>query len=95
MNETNGFTFNYNSSSNNYNPDPIARSGAESSADCLSSYAQLAQGNWFMGGNATLINGGASTWAGCVTACSETCAFLTFDYLSLTCEIMVPGTSAG
>lgn len=97
MGATNGFTFNFNGTSNNFNPDAAARTGAESSADCLSSYAQLAQGNWFMGGTATLGPNGATTWAGCVTACGTTCAFLTFDYSIAggvgACEVMVPTTT--
>lgn len=75
-----GFTFNYGGVSNNFNPLPAARSGAESSADCLSSYAQLAQGNWFMGPTATLTNDTAASFTLCVSACGTSCLFATFDY---------------
>jgi hypothetical protein len=85
-----GFTFNYGGQSNNFNPPAAARLGAETSADCLSSYAQLAQGNWFMGAmGAALTNDTAETFADCVDACTidATCVFATFDYAANWCQL--------
>jgi hypothetical protein len=48
-----GFSFDYQAQNQNFTPTVVARSGAESAADCLAEFAQINDAAWYMGGAAT------------------------------------------
>lgn len=76
-----GFTFFYRGEPVPYLSLPVARTEASSSADCVSEFAQIQYGWWFLSGASTDIPT-ATDLAACVAACESqaTCMFLTFTY---------------
>jgi hypothetical protein len=64
----------------------VARSRADSAADCLAEFAQIADAAWYMGGSAALDNITASvsanTFGACVAACkgATDCQYVTYLY---------------
>jgi hypothetical protein len=76
-----GFSFDFQATNQAFTPASVARSLADSAADCLAEFAQIEDSAWYLGGNATLTTvSGANTFADCVAACTGTCQYITFDY---------------
>jgi len=87
-----GFSFDYLGSNMNFTPAAVARSQADSPADCLAEFAQIADAAWQMGGDAaSLVNvtaaSSVNTFTGCVADCKAdaACMYMTFDYDTNTC----------
>lgn len=89
---TTGFSFDYLAQNQNFTPGAVARAGADSPADCLAEFAQIADAAWYMGGTVAMTNvtqsDGVTTFAGCVANCKAdaNCMYITFDYDASTCE---------
>jgi hypothetical protein len=82
---TSGFSFDYMADNKNFTPAVVARTGAESAADCLAEFAQIVDAAWYMGGAATLTDvSSATTLQACVDDCKgdSTCQYITYDYAS-------------
>ena len=78
-----GFSFDYLAQNKNFTPAAVARTGAESPADCLAEFAQIADAAWQMGGSIVLPNvTGVTTFDACVADCKgdANCQYITFDY---------------
>jgi len=87
-----GFSFDYLGQNQNFTPAAVARSLADSPADCLAEFAQIADAAWQMGGDASLLTNvtaasGVNTFSGCVANCKDddTCQYITFDYEASMC----------
>jgi len=86
-----GFSFDYLGQNMNFTPAAVARNLADSPADCLAEFAQIADAAWQMGGGVTLINAtnvdGVTTFSGCVANCKAdaNCQYITFDYETSMC----------
>lgn len=75
-----GFSFFYKETLIPYMSAPVVRSKATSPADCVSRYAQIESGLWYLAGASTA--NAATTLANCVTACNgdANCMFINFQY---------------
>jgi hypothetical protein len=83
-----GFSFDYLGTNFNFTPDTVARTGADSPADCLAEFAQIADLAWYLGGSVDMANvTGANTFAACVGDCKAdaSCQYVTFDYDTSNC----------
>jgi len=78
-----GFSFDYLGQNQNFTPAAVARNLADSPADCLAEFAQIADAAWQMGGGVSMTPvAGVSSFADCVTACKNeaNCQYITYDY---------------
>lgn len=78
-----GFSFDYNGVNQNFTPAAVARQYADSPADCLAEFAQIADAAWQMGGLVTLTPvADVANFDACVTACknNDNCQYITYDY---------------
>lgn len=94
---TTGFSFDFLGNNEAFNPAPVARTGAASPADCLSSFAQIADSAWYMGGNATMEDvSSATSFELCTAACTTDCMYVTYDYdtTGTKCSIKRAGTGS-
>jgi hypothetical protein len=88
---TTGFSFDYEAANQPFTPAAVARTGADSAADCLAEFAQIEDSAWYMGGSAALANitgsVSANTFDACVTACKgdDGCQYVTYDYDTKEC----------
>jgi len=99
---TTGFSFDYLAVNQNFTPAAVARAGADSPADCLAEFAQIADAAWFLGGSVAMTNvtqaSGVTTFDGCVADCKAdgNCQYITFDYDAATCwkkAVTAPATT--
>lgn len=79
-----GFSFFYKGELIPYKSAPVVRSKATSPADCVSNYAQIESGLWYLAGASSEV-ATATKLADCVAACANTentdkCMFATFKY---------------
>jgi hypothetical protein len=83
-----GFSFDF-MGNKNFTPAAVARTGADSAADCLAEFAQVVDAAWYLHGSATLANitDTAASFDACVSACKDddSCQFITYDYDSNQC----------
>lgn len=76
-----GFSFDVSGDNDAFTPDPVAREGAESAADCLAEFAQIEDVAWYLGGTATMTTvSGANNFSACAAACTDDCQYITFNY---------------
>lgn len=74
-------------------PRTIARLGALSPLDCLSEYAQLQDGAWYIPISGTAgvnVTKGVPRFADCVGLCDTArCQLLTYDYVAQECSFRI------
>ena len=79
-----------------FSPRTISRERSTSSLDCLSEFAQLADGAWWLPvpEESTNVTAGITTFADCVALCpaGSTCQLVTYDYLAKTCTVRYGAT---
>lgn len=78
-----GFSFDYLGQNQNFTPAAVARPQADSPADCLAEFAQIADAAWQMGGLVAMTPvANTSEFKDCVAACKDeaTCQYITYDY---------------
>lgn len=67
--------------------------GADSSLDCVSEFAQIVDGSWYLptaGNTAMNITYNISTFAGCVALCTApSCEYVTYDYRAQACYVRI------
>jgi hypothetical protein len=83
-----GFFFSYQGANQPFTPAAVAMAGADSPGHCLAEFGQLADGAWYLGGAAEMVNvSAAATFAACVADCrtDAACQYITFDYDAATC----------
>ncbi|WIA38818.1 hypothetical protein OEZ86_002099 [Tetradesmus obliquus] len=73
-----GFTFFYGDEAKQYKAAPVIKEAQTSAASCLSSFAQITSGLFFLDGAATPAT--ASTIDECAAACNSECMFFTWNY---------------
>lgn len=87
-----GFRFVYNGQSMPYTSPAVSRSAASSASDCVSKWAQIEEGQWFLSG-ATAATG--STLELCQATCDgdSGCQFLSFNYADNSCATYAPSVT--
>lgn len=80
-----GFSFDYTGTNQPFTPASVARSGADSPADCLAEFAQIEDSAWYLGGAVALTNVtdvAVVDFDTCVAHCKgdAACQYVQFDY---------------
>jgi len=91
-----GFTYFFNGSIQPFAPPVYARQYATSPAHCVAEFAQIMDGAWFMGGNASMTQQTTANFDACVQVCraSSTCQYITYDYETRACWMKTVVTAA-
>lgn len=91
--KTVGFSFDFNMQNDLFAPRTVARPRASSATDCLSEYAQVVDGSWYLplsSSQGTSTTKEVPSFAACVDICSATaCQLLTYDYVDRSCMTRV------
>lgn len=77
-----GFAYSFNGETYPFPAPVVARSEAKGVADCLSLYAQIRPGTWWLDSNGTTVDSQSNTWNDCFTSCGNNCLFATWSYSS-------------
>jgi hypothetical protein len=80
-----GFSFDYAGTNQAFTPASVARSLADSAADCLAEFAQIEDSAWYLGGTASMTNVtdvDVTDFETCVAHCKAdgNCQYVTYDY---------------
>jgi hypothetical protein len=87
---TYGYSFDWQMGNDVFAPRTISRTGATSSIDCVSEYAQLVDMSWYLplaSSVSTAVTANVSTFQACVDLCTGACEFVTYDYVARTCTV--------
>lgn len=81
--QTVGFSFFYKETLVPYQSPPVVRSAATSPADCVSQFAQIESGLWYLAGASNTATGTTVKLSACLESCRTSgtaCMFATFEY---------------
>lgn len=91
---TTGYSFEWNLQNDPIAVPAVSRDNASASTDCLSKYAQIVDGSWYLpitpSGNVNYT--GINNFTGCLDQCDLTgepnpCQYVTYDYVTKTCFV--------
>jgi hypothetical protein len=89
---TYGYSFDWQKSNDVFVPRIVSKTGATSSADCLSEFGQLIDGAFYLplaSDAATVVTPGIMAFADCVALClpDSRCQLVTYNYVEKTCTV--------
>lgn len=89
---TYGYSFDWQKANDVFVPRIVSKTGATSSAGCLSEFGQLTDGAFYLplqSDVATVVTSGITAFADCVALClpDSCCQFVTYGYVAKTCTV--------
>lgn len=88
-----GFSFTYGLQNDLFSARAVSPIGADSSWDCVSEFAQIVDGAWYIpttGNTAMNATANITTFADCVALCTgPSCEYVTYDYRAKICYVRV------
>jgi hypothetical protein len=75
-----GFAYSFNGVSYPFAAEVVARSGAKGAADCLSQFAQIRPGTWWLESTGTTADSQPQSFEECASSCGNGCLFATWNY---------------